>query len=175
MPDRVATLKVLDLLSQSNCSLSHMPTLSGMSRLFSVFVPHNRLSKLDGLMNPYYLWLHHNLFTEFPTLTEPEKISRLAINYNPVKDITRITSFTYLTDDRLSNTEISFVSLKIHEILGLYFLGKFFSKMITLHENILKVAKLYYLVIYGHPFSTEEIASIKADFKQYRPDVQLLI
>jgi Leucine-rich repeat (LRR) protein len=152
-----------------------MPSLSGMSRLYSVMLPNNRLSKLDGLMNVYMLSLYKNLFTEIPTQTEPDTLVRLDMNYNPVQHMRMITSFSNLTDIRLSNTKISVIPSDIYELERLSFLDLSFSQISHVPNTILKLAKLQYLVVQGNSFSAEEIDSIKMEFSTQRPDVTLLI
>jgi Leucine-rich repeat (LRR) protein len=176
LTDKVSTLQRLEMLSLDSCSLSHMPNLSGMSRLYRVFAPHNRLSKLEGLMNVNHLWLDDNLFTEIPTQTEPEALVRLYMNYNPVKSMKLNTAvYSNLTEIKLSKTEISVIPNDIHDFPSLYFLDVSFSKLSSVPKSIVKVTKLHYLVIYDNPFSAEEIDSIKFEFSTKRPDVTLLI
>jgi hypothetical protein len=172
---QVATLQRLEMLSVDNCALSHMPSLSGMSKLYSVILPNNRLSKLEGLMNVYMLSLYKNLFTEIPTQTEPGKLVRLDMNYNPVKHMAMITSYSNLTDIRLSNTQISVIPPAIHELENLSFLDVSFSQITHLPKTLLKLARLQYLVVQGNSFSAEEINSIQMDFSTQRPGVTVLI
>ena len=175
MTDKVATLQRLEMLSLDNCALSHMPNLYGMSKLLSVILPNNRLSKLDGLMNVYTLMLYKNLFTEIPILTEPERLTRLDMNFNPVKKMDTILSCSNLTDVKLSNTDVSVIPSTIHELSKLYFLDVSHSKVSHLPKSILKVDNLRYLIIQGNPFPVDEINSIKLELSINRPDVTLLI
>jgi Leucine-rich repeat (LRR) protein len=175
MTDQVTTLQSLEMLSLDNCALTNMPNLYGMSRLFSVILPNNRLSKLDGLMNVYTLMLYKNLFSEIPVPTEPGTLVRLDMNYNPVKNMDIITSFSNITDVRLSNTDISVVPSTIYELSRLYFLDVSHSKVSHLPKTILNEDKHRYIVIQGNPFPVDEINSIKLEFSMNRPDVTLLI
>jgi Leucine-rich repeat (LRR) protein len=102
MTDKLTTLPLLEMLNLDGCSLSHLPNFSEMSKLRRVFLPNNRLSKLDGLMTIYILSVYKNLFTEIPTLAEPNALSILNMNYNPVQHMRTIQSYTNLTDVRLS-------------------------------------------------------------------------
>jgi Leucine-rich repeat (LRR) protein len=89
MTDRVTYLYSLKTLSLRNCSLTQMPTLQYMPNLSSVYLPENQLTKLDGLMYVFYLWISDNLFTELPTQLVPERLSYLMMNNNPLKDVTK--------------------------------------------------------------------------------------
>jgi Leucine-rich repeat (LRR) protein len=98
------------------------------------------------------------------------------MNYNPVKSMKLNTAvYSNLTEIKLSNTEISVIPNDIHDFPNLYFLDVSFSKLSSVPKSIVKVTKLHYLVIYGNPFSAEEIDSIKLEFSTKRPDVTLLI
>jgi Leucine-rich repeat (LRR) protein len=175
MTDRVTMLQRLESLTLNNCSLSHMPHLGGMSKLLTVSLPNNRLSKIEGLMNPKSLFLYNNLFTEIPTLTEPEALARLYMNYNPVEDMEMITSFLNITEVRLSNTKISVIPPEIDELTRLSFLDVSASQLTHIPKTIFKLTKLQYLVIQNNPFSAEEINSIKMEFNTNQPNAQLLI
>jgi len=175
MTDSVATLKQLQSLTLNNCSLAYMPNLSGMTNLLTVSLPNNRLSKLEGLVGVRSLSLYKNLFTEIPTLTEPEKLGRLDMNYNPVQDMDMITVFVNLTDARLSFTKISVIPTEINELEKLYSLALAHTQITQIPKTILTMARLKYLIIQGNSFADEEINSMKNEFGTQRPDLTLLI
>jgi leucine-rich repeat protein SHOC2 len=175
MTDSVATLKQLQSLTLNNCSLAYMPNLSGMTKLLTVSLPNNRLSKLEGLVGVRSLSLYKNLFTEIPTLTEPEGLSRLDMNYNPVQDMDMITAFVNLTDARLSFTKISVIPTEINELEKLYSLDLAHTQITQIPKTILTMARLKYLIIQGNSFADEEINSMKNEFGTQRPDLTLLI
>jgi Leucine-rich repeat (LRR) protein len=175
MTDKVTTLQLLEDLTLDNCGLSYLPSLQGMPYLLTVSVPHNRLSKIEGLMNVFRLFLYNNLFTELPTQTEPQALAVLYMNQNPVKDMTGINSFIHLVDVRLSNSSISVIPSTINELQRLSFLDVSFSRLSDLPNTILKVPELQFLVIQNNLFSAEQIKLIKTEFSTQRPDVQLLI
>ena len=173
--DKITSLQRLESLTLDNCLLTEMPSLDGMGKLRTVTLPNNRLSKLEGLMNVRQLFLYHNLFTEIPTLTETDALVRIYMNYNPIKDITKITAYANLTEIRLSNTEVPFIPESIDEIERLSFLDLSFTKITQIPNAIFNLTQLQYFVIQGNAFSAEEINTIKSDFSTYSPTVNLLI
>jgi hypothetical protein len=175
MTDKLATLKRLESLTLSNCSLSQMPNLSGMHKLLTVSLPNNRLSKLEGLMNVRSLSLYKNLFTEIPTLEEPESLSRLDMNYNPVQDMEPILAFSNLTDARLSFTKISVIPTEINELEKLSFLDLSNTQISHIPKTILTMTRLTFFIIQNTLIANEEINSIKMEFKTQRPTLNLLI
>jgi len=175
MTNNVATLKQLQSLTLNNCSLTHMPNLSGMTNSLTLSLPNNRLSKLEGLVGVRSLSLYKNLFTEIPTLTEPERLGRLDMNYKLVKDMDMITAFVNLTEARLSFTNIPVVPTEIAELEKLYFLDLAHTQITHIPKPILTMANLKYLIIQGNSFADEEINSMKMEFSTQRPDLTLLI
>ncbi len=175
MTDKITSLQRLESLTLDNCSLNEMPSLHGMSKLYTVTLPNNHLSKLEGLSNPYQLFLYNNLFTSIPTQTEPDTLVRIYMNYNPVKDFKDISSYTNLTEIRLSKTDLSAIPQAIGDLEKLSFLDFSFTKITQIPKSLLKLTKLQYLVIQGNAFSAEEINTIKTEFSTQRPNVQLLI
>ncbi len=175
MTDNVATLKQLQSLTLNNCSLAYMPNLSGMTNLLTLSLPNNRLSKLEGLVGVRSLSLYKNIFTEIPTLTEPDRLGRLDMNYNPVQDMDMITAFVNLTEARLSFTKISVIPTEINELEKLYFLDLAFTQITQIPKTLLTMTRLKYLIIQGNSFADEDINSMKMEFSAQRPDLTLLI
>jgi len=172
---QVKSLANLQSLTLNNCSLSEMPSLQGLSKLNTVTLPNNQLSQLHGLMNISQLFLYHNLFTSVPTQTIPGTLVRIYMNYNPVTHLPNIASYSNLTEIRLSNTEVADIPSTINGLQKLSFLDLSFTKITSVPKNILKIPTLQYLVIQGNAFSTEEVNTIKTEFSQQRPNVNLLI
>lgn len=175
MTKEIASLPNLEMLTLDDCSLTEMPSLYGLSKLFTLSLPNNRLSKLEGLMNLYRLFLYKNLFTEVPTQTNPEKLRMLDMNHNPVQNMPDCTVYGNLTDIRLSNTQVSTIPSNIDELESLSFLDLSFSKITEVPDAIFKLPDLDYLVIQGNSFSSEKVNAIKAEFQAQRPDIHLLI
>lgn len=172
---KITSLQRLDSLNLDNCLLTEMPSLDGMGELRTVTLPNNRLTKLEGLMNVRQLLLDHNLFTEIPAFTETDALARLYMNYNPVKDITKITAYTNLTEIRLSNTEVQFIPESIDEIERLFFLDISYTKITQIPKVIFNLTQLRYFAIQGNAFSAEEMNTIMSDFSTYSPKVYLFI
>jgi Leucine-rich repeat (LRR) protein len=152
-----------------------MPNLSGMTKLLTLSLPNNRLSKLEGLVGPLSLGLYKNLFTEIPTLAEPERLGRLDMNYNPVQDMEMINAFSNITEVRLSFTNVPVIPAEIHELDKLNFLDLSHTRITHLPKTILTMTRLKFLIIQGNSFADEEINSMKSEFKAQRPDLNLLI
>jgi internalin A len=174
MTDRVTYLYSLKTLSLRNCSLTQMPNLQYMPNLSSVYLPENQLTKLDGLMYVFYLWISDNLFTELPTQLVPERLSYLMMNNNPLKDVTKLTSFFNLTQIEFSHTTISSIPTDIDKLSKLYSLDLSYSKLEYLPDSILNVANLSNFNIQGNLFSAVEINRIKTEFSK-KPGVTLII
>jgi Leucine-rich repeat (LRR) protein len=175
MTDKLATLEQLQMLSLDNCALSYLPNLGGLANLSTVSFPNNRLSKLEGLVKPRMVSLYKNLFTEIPTLEEPDALVRLNMNFNPVTDMTSIMSFSNLTEIRLSETKISVIPSDIHELEKLNIVDLSHTEISYVPRAMLKMPRLQYLIVQRNPFSDEEINSIKMELSSQQSKVQLLI
>ncbi len=173
MTDKIVSLQKLESLALDNCSLTSMPSLYGMTKLNTVTLPNNRLSELNGLMNLRQLYLYNNLFTAIPSQVEPDALVRIYMNYNPVKNLNDITSYTNLTEIRLSRTDISQIPEAIGDLEKLSFLDFSFTKITQIPESILKLTRLQFLVLSGNAFLAEDINTIKMKFSPTK--VQLLI
>jgi internalin A len=173
--DKLNTLQGLQSITIDNCSLSDMPSLSGMYKLYSVSLPNNRLSKLEGLTNVSSLHLYKNQFTQIPTSELPGNLRMLNMNYNPVENMDIITTYVNMTDLRLSQTKIPSIPEGISELQYLSFLDVSFGQLTNVPETISKIPKLQFLVIYGNKITDEVVGAIKANFSSNRPTVNLLI
>ncbi|CAF2155844.1 unnamed protein product [Rotaria magnacalcarata] len=169
------TLQKLESLALDKCSLSQLPNLSGLSKLIRLSLPNNRLSKLEGLIEIRSLSLYKNLFTKIPTLVVPESLGRLDMNFNPVMDMSIVTSFTNLTELRLSETKISVIPPEIHELERLSFLDLAHTQINRIPRTILAMPSLQYLVVQRNAFPQEEIDSIKMELTKQKSKITLLI
>ncbi|CAF2063528.1 unnamed protein product, partial [Rotaria magnacalcarata] len=175
MTEKLGTLQKLESLALDKCSLSQLPNLSGLSKLIRLSLPNNRLSKLEGLIEIRSLSLYKNLFTEIPTLVVPESLGRLDMNFNPVMDMSIVTSFTNLTELRLSETKISVIPPEIHELERLSFLDLAHTQINRIPRTILAMPSLQYLVVQRNAFPQEEIDSIKMELTKQKSKITLLI
>ncbi|CAF1247396.1 unnamed protein product [Rotaria magnacalcarata] len=175
MTEKLGTLQKLESLALDKCSLSQLPNLSGLSKLIRLSLPNNRLSKLEGLIEIRSLSLYKNLFTEIPTLVVPESLGRLDMNFNPVMDMSIVTSFTNLTELRLSETKISVIPPEIHELERLSFLDLAHTQINRIPRTILAMPSLQYLVVQRNAFPQEEIDSIKMELIKQKSKITLLI
>lgn len=175
MTDNLNDLKELQTLSIDNCSLSDMPSLSGMYKLSSVSLPNNRLARLEGLTNVSRLHLYKNSFTQIPTSEEPGNLRMLNMNYNPMENMDIITTFVNMTDLRLSVTKIPSIPEGISELNYLSFLDVSLGQLTNVPETIYKLPRLQFLVIYGNQFPAQAVDAIKGEFSANRPTVNLLI
>lgn len=173
--DKLVTLPRLETLSLMNCSLTQLPNLSPLSRLSRLFVPNNRLSKIEGLAISNQLWLSNNLLTEIPSQVYPEKLMKLSMGYNPVRDMAKIMSSTNIREILLSNTEISAIPENIQELSELINLDLSKSKLTSVPKSVANLTKLRYLSLMSNPLSAEEIDSIKKEISTRLPDVKLSI
>ncbi|CAM4786818.1 unnamed protein product [Rotaria magnacalcarata] len=175
MTEKLGTLQKLESLALDKCSLSQLPNLSGLSKLIRLSLPNNRLSKLEGLIEIRSLSLYKNLFTKIPTLVVPESLGRLDMNFNPVMDMSIVTSFTNLTELRLSETKISVIPPEIHELERLSFLDLAHTQINRIPRTILAMPSLQYLVVQRNAFPQEEIDSIKMELIKQKSKITLLI
>jgi len=175
MTDKVTYLHSLNTLSLRNCALTQMPNLRYMPNLSSLFLPQNKLTRLDGLMYVYHLWISDNLFTELPTQLVPERLHYLMMNNNPLNDVTKLTSFFNLTHIEFSHTDISSLPTDIDKLSNLYSLDLSYSKLQYLPDNVLNLSNLNKLNIQNNLFSAEEIKKIKAQFGTNKSNVALTV
>jgi Leucine-rich repeat (LRR) protein len=175
MTEKLGSLQKLQSLTLDKCSLSQLPSLSGLFNLSRLSLPNNRLSKLEGLIQVQSLSLYKNLFTEIPTLAVPEALRRLDMNFNPVIEMSIVTSFTNLTEIRLSETQISVVPPEIDELERLFFLDLTHTQITHIPRTILKMPSLQYLVIQRNAFPQEEVDSIKMELINQQSKITLLI
>jgi Leucine-rich repeat (LRR) protein len=96
------------------------------------------------------------------------------MNNNPLKDVTKLTSFFNLTQIEFSHTNISSIPTDIDKLSKLYSLDLSYSKLEYLPDSILNVANLSNFNIQGNLFSAVEINRIKTEFSK-KPGVTLII
>jgi Leucine-rich repeat (LRR) protein len=174
MTERLGTLSSLSHLNLYNCSLTHLPDLSDIPRLYSLDLSLNQLSTIDGLTDVNSLDLSDNLFTDIPTLKTPNRLYYLAMNNNPVKNMLAITSHTGLQYLYLRNTTLSSIPATIDRLQQLEYLDLSYNKLFYLPTNILNLAKLIYFNIQNNSFSSADIQVYQTRFNTSHPNMILV-
>jgi len=173
MTERLGTMRNLNSLTLYNCSLTHLPNLSGIPALYSVDLDFNLLSRVDGLTSVDTLYLSNNLFTDIPKLNKPNSLRYLFMYNNPLKNMLAITSHVNLEYLYLSNTTLSSIPPTIDRLQKLYSLDLSDNKLFSLPTNMLNLAKLQYLYIQNNLFPSAEIEVYKQRFNVSHPNMTL--
>ena len=175
MTDELGTLQKLESLILDNCSLLGLPNLRDLSKLSTVSLPNNGLSRLEGLTQVNSIFLYNNLFAEIPTLAVPEKLRILDMNFNPVIDMSIVTAFTNLTDLRLSETQISVIPPEIYQLEHLSYLDLAHTRITHIPRTLLQMPRLQYLVVQRNAIPQEEVDSIEMELIEQKSTLVLLI
>ncbi len=174
MTERLGTLSKLYSLYLHNCSLTHLPNLSGIPQLHTADFRQNRLSKVDGLTGVTDLYLSNNLFTDIPTLITPNTLELLYMDNNPIRNMLAITSHVNLQIVNLINTNLSSIPPTIDRLQQLQYLFLSNNKLFYLPTNILNLANLKQLDIRNNLFSLADIQEFKTQFNKTLPNLSIL-
>lgn len=175
MTDELGSLEKLQSLSLDKCSLSQLPNLSGLTNLTTLSLPNNQLSNLEGLTKLYSLHLYKNQFTEIPTLSVPEALIRLNMNYNPVVDMSYTLLFKNITEIRIAESNIPVIPSHIFLLKRLSFLDLSHTQITRIPRGILNLPYLQYLVVQRNQITQEEADSFKTELLNSKTKINLLI
>lgn len=107
MIDQLNKLVLLYSLYLPNCSLTNLPELKDIPNLYNVDLSNNPLSQIAGFNNVFYLLPDNTLFTEILTLTNPERLGKLSMSNNSLKNVAKIGSFINLRSLDFNNSTLS--------------------------------------------------------------------
>ncbi|CAF1219125.1 unnamed protein product [Rotaria sordida] len=175
MTEQLGTLSNLNSLFLYNSSLTHLPNLSGISRLIFLSIGHNRLSHLDGPNSVQHLYLGDNAFTEIPAWFTQASLRILDMNNNPLEKMLAITSLVNLERLYLSNTSLSFIPTAIDRLQKLEYLILSNNKLFYLPTNMLNLVNLKKLELQNNLFSPVDIQTFQTEFAKSHPNMILII
>ncbi len=173
--ERLGTMSNLTALCLQNCTLTHLPNLSGISELQYIHLDDNLLSKVDGLNGVITLDLSNNLFTDIPRLNNPNTLQHLDMNNNPLENMLAITSHVNLHSLLLRNTTLSSIPYTINRFQQLRNLDLSYNKLFDLPTNMLNLANLDYLDIQSNLFSSSYIQRFQTLFNNSHPNMTLIV
>jgi len=173
--EKLGTLDNLLMLTLSNCSLTHLPNLSNLQKLWSLDLRNNRLSRVDGIPDVLFLDLPGNFFNYIPILNNPEKLRFLTMNNNPVENIAPIMFYKNLEGLSLRNLTLTSILPDIDKLQKLLYVDFSNNKISHVPNNIFNLPLLEQFVINNNLLSTNEIQSIQKAFKKSHPNLELII
>jgi Leucine-rich repeat (LRR) protein len=163
------------MLILNNCSITYLPNLSNLQKLWCLDLPNNRLSHLDGISELGTLDLTSNFFTEIPIMKKHEKLWYLVMNHNPLKDAVPILSYKNLEGIYLSNTTLTSIPPAIGKLQGLKYLHLSDNKISHLPNKIFDLPLLAEFDISKNLLSPDDIQSIREAFAKSHPTIQLQV
>lgn len=172
--EKLGTMNSLVALYLHNCSITHLPNLSEISRLQFVDLEHNRLSNINGLTGVINLALRNNLFTDIPILNTPNTLRYLDMNSNPLENMLTITSYPNLYRVILRNTTLSSIPATIDRLQQVRNLDLSYNKLLDLPTNMLNMANLNYLDIRSNLFAFDLIQQFQTKFIKVLPNLSLI-
>jgi leucine-rich repeat protein SHOC2 len=158
-----------------NCSLTQLPNLSALQKLWHLDLSKNRLSHLEGLPSVSMLSLSNNLFNQMPAMKSTDKLILFDINNNPLKTMPPIISFINLQALALSNTTMIAIPAAIDKLQKLRLVDFSNNKLSNLPTNIFNLPDLEELDISKNLFSSGEIQSIQKKFQKSHPETKLIV
>ena len=153
--------------------MTTLPNLEDLTNLQHIQLENNRLTQIQGLINPYLLYLENNLFTEMPVIAEPERIAYLIMSKNPLKHIMSIGNLINLIDLRLRNTTITFVPPTIDKLKNLQLIDLSENRLTYLPNNMLKLKTLRQILLQKNSFPQEQLTTIRSQFNTSLPNCSL--
>jgi Leucine-rich repeat (LRR) protein len=173
--EKLGTLDNLLMLTLSNCSLTHLPNLSNLQKLWSLDLRNNRLSRVDGIPDVLFLDLPGNFFNYIPILNNPEKLRFLTMDSNPVKNVAPIMFYKNLEGLSLKNLTLTSILPDIDKLQKLLYVDFSDNKISHVPNNILNLPLLEQFKITNNLLSTNEIQSIRKAFEKSHPQLELII
>jgi len=173
--EKLGTLDNLLMLTLSNCSLTHLPNLSNLQKLWSLDLRNNRLSRVDGIPDVLFLDLPGNFFNYIPILNNPEKLRFLTMNNNPVENIAPIMFYKNLEGLSLRNLTLTSILPDIDKLQKLLYVDFSNNKISHVPNNIFNLPLLEQFNITNNLLSTNEIQSIREAFEKSHPQLELII
>ncbi len=173
--EKLGTLNNLLMLSLSNCSLTHLPNLSNLQKLWSLELRNNRLSHVEGIPDVIFLDLRSNIFNHIPILKNGGKLEFLTMSDNPLKNAASIMFYKNLKGISLRNTMLTSIPPDIDKLQYLECIDFSNNTISHLPNNILNLPLLEQFIINNNLLSTNEIQSIQKAFKKSHPNLELSI
>jgi Leucine-rich repeat (LRR) protein len=168
--DLLFTLPNISILVFNNCSLTHIQNLDKLDQLWSLELPNNHLSHIEGIPAVAMLRLGGNLFTEIPTTKDKDKLKYLFMHNNPLKNAVPILSYKNLQDIDLENTTLTSIPAAIDELQKLEYLHLANNKISHFPTSIFNLQHLGDFTFRNNLLSPNDIKLIREAFKKSHPN-----
>jgi len=175
LTDQLITLENLSMLTLHNCSITHLPNLSNLQKLWSLDLSNNRLSRVDGIPNVMFLDLGANFFTEIPITEKRDALMYLKMNGNPLKNALPIMYYKNLEGIELRNTSLTFIPPDIDKLRKLKYVDVSENKLTNIPKNILSLPLLEEFNITNNRLSPRDIQSIRKEFENSHPNLEFIV
>ena len=170
----LGTLTDLRYIIFSSCSLTYLPDLSNLHKVWGLDLYNNQLRKLNGPPEVILLNLVNNLFEEIPRLTRNDTLHGLFIGNNPLKDTEAIMSYPNIKHLDISSTGSTFIPATIDKLKNIDFLDISNNKLSHPPTNVLNLVRLKRLNIQNNLFTPAEIKAFRRAFRKARPKAKLI-
>jgi len=173
--EQLVTLRNLTMLLFSDCSLHHIQNLNNLENLWSLELPNNHLSHIDGIPAVEFLRLDGNLFKTIPTTKDKDKLRFLDMHNNPLKNALPILSYKNLEVIYLENTTLTSIPPTIDTLQKIERLDLSNNKISYLPTNILNLRHLQEFEIRNNLLLPNDIESIRKAFQKSHPNLEIYI
>ncbi len=173
MTEQLGTLNNLSLIFIFNCSLTHLPDISNLENLQALEAPYNNLTHLGGIPGVSMLILSINLLHEIPISKKPENLLFLSISYNPLKNAIPLLSYNNLETIFIRDATLTSIPSSIDKLQNLQHFDIALNRISHLPTNILNLPHLEFMNVSKNLLSSNDIESIRNEFKQSHPQLKL--
>lgn len=174
MTELLGTLTDLRYIIFSNCSLTYLPDLSNLHKVWGLDLYNNQLRKLNGLSGIILINLVNNLFEEIPRLNRSDTLEGLFIGNNPLKNTEAIMFYPNIQQLDISSTGSTFIPPMIDKLKNIEFLDMSNNKLSHLPTNVLNLVHLERLYIQNNLFKPVEIQAFRRAFRKAHPKAKLV-
>ena len=170
----LSTMIDLQYIIFSSCSLTYLPDLSKLHKVWGLDLYNNQLRKLNGPSGAIFLNLVNNLFEEIPRLNRSDTLQTLFIGNNPLKNTEAIMAYPNIEHLHISSTGSTFIPPTIDKLKNIEFLDISNNKLSHLPTNVLNLVHLKHLNIQNNLFKPVEIQAFRRAFRKARPKAKLI-
>jgi Leucine-rich repeat (LRR) protein len=176
LTEKIGTLDTLTFVMMRNCSLTHMPNITNLEKVWSLDLRNNRLSHLNGIPPDLkFLDLPGNFFNYIPIMKNGEELMFLTMSNNPLKTIAPIMFYKNLEGIDFENTMLTSIPPAIDQLRKLQYINLSNNKLSHIPTNILNLPLLEQVNISKNLLSQNEIQSIRKEFEKSHPKLELIV